>query len=189
MFTLCQNHWRTFVCSLMMLIAYLELLVYPYVTPVQVRPRKVPVLQHAKLACYSMEQDDEVKVTFSQQDNVKDKLDTLKKPDSVDGGSSWSLPPNAGDLTCMVFTLCQNHWRQFFCSLMMLIAYLELLVYPYVTPVQVRSRKVPVLQHAKLACYSMEQDDEVKVTFSQQDDVKDKLDTLKKTYNCQLNFI
>ena len=121
-FTLCQNHWRTFVCSLMMLIVYLELLVYPYVTPVQVRPRKVPVLQHAKLACYSMEQDDEVKVTFSQQDNVKDKLDTLKKTDSVDGGSSWSLPPNAGDLTCMVFTLCQNHWRQFFCSLMMLIA-------------------------------------------------------------------
>ena len=26
-----------------------------------------------------MEQDDEVKVTFSQQDDVKDKLDTLKK--------------------------------------------------------------------------------------------------------------
>ena len=60
-------------------------------TSVQVRPKKVPVLQRAKLACYGMEQDN-IKVTFSQEDNVKDKLDTLKTNDSVDGGSCDGTP-------------------------------------------------------------------------------------------------
>ena len=75
-------------------------------TSVQVRPRKVPVLQHAKLACYEMEQDD-IKVTFSQQDNVMDKLDTLKRNDSVDGGTVAAATASAAAATIVSATTAE----------------------------------------------------------------------------------